>query len=105
MDLIGPWKVQVRGKPYEFNALTAIDIVTNLVELVRIDNRTSEHITAKFARTWMARYPWPKRCVHYNGGEFVGWEIQLFLDKCNVQDGEVNRKYVKVLLSFAVPTI
>ena len=25
VDLIGPWKVQVRGKAYEFNALTCID--------------------------------------------------------------------------------
>ena len=86
VDLIGPWLVQVRGKPCEFNALTAIDTVTNLVEIVRIDNRTSEHITTKFAQVWMARYPWPKRCVHDNGGEFVGWEFQRFLDKCNVKD-------------------
>ena len=41
VDLIGPWKVQVGGKAYEFNALTCIDTVTNLVELVRIDNKTS----------------------------------------------------------------
>ena len=26
VDLIGPWKVQVRGKPYEFNVLAAIDM-------------------------------------------------------------------------------
>jgi RNase H-like domain found in reverse transcriptase len=35
VDLIGPWVVQVNGKPYVFNALTAIDTVSNLVELVR----------------------------------------------------------------------
>ncbi len=28
--------VQVRGNPYEFEALTVIDTVTNLVELVRM---------------------------------------------------------------------
>ena len=50
VDLIGPWIVQVHGKPYEFNALTAIDTVTNLVELVRIDNKSSEHVTPKFAQ-------------------------------------------------------
>ena len=33
VDLIGPWKIQVKGKPYKFNALTAICTVTNLVEL------------------------------------------------------------------------
>ena len=72
VDLIGPWKVQVRGKPYEFNALRCIDTVTNLVELVRIDHKTSQHTTSKFAQSWMARYLWPKRCIHDNVGEFIG---------------------------------
>ena len=53
---------------------------------VRIDNKTPPHITSKFAQTWMARYLWPKRCVHDNGGEFVGWEFQEFLQKANVKD-------------------
>ena len=44
MDLIGPWVVQVRGNPYEFDALTVIDTVTNLVELIRIDDKTSDTI-------------------------------------------------------------
>jgi len=35
----------VRGNPCEFNALTAIDTVTNLVELVRIDDKTSDNVT------------------------------------------------------------
>ena len=37
VDLIGPWTIQVRDK-YELNALTMIDTVSNLVELVRIDD-------------------------------------------------------------------
>jgi hypothetical protein len=37
VDLIGPWIIKVFNKPYEFNALTLIDTVSNLVELVRID--------------------------------------------------------------------
>ena len=86
VDLIGPWKVQVQGNAYEFNALTAIDTSTNLVEIICIDCKSSEHITNRFSQSWMARYPWPKRCVHDNGGEFVGWEFQQFLDKCNVKD-------------------
>jgi len=44
VDLIGPWVVQVRGNPYEFSALTAIDTVTNLVELVRIDDKMSDNV-------------------------------------------------------------
>jgi hypothetical protein len=44
VDLIGPWTIQVRDKPFEFNALTMIDTVSNLVELVQIDDKTSAHI-------------------------------------------------------------
>ena len=40
VDLIGPWIIQVCNKPYEFNALTVIDTVSNLVELVRINEKT-----------------------------------------------------------------
>jgi hypothetical protein len=39
MDLIGPWVVQVCGNPYEFDALTVINTVTNLVELIRVDKQ------------------------------------------------------------------
>ena len=52
VDLIGPWTVQVRGNPYEFNALTVIDTVTNLVELVRIEQKTSDDVTRKYAQCW-----------------------------------------------------
>ncbi len=40
IDLIGPWVLQVNGRPCEFNALTCIDTASNLVELIRIDNKT-----------------------------------------------------------------
>ena len=61
VDLIvtGPWKVQVRGKPNKFNALTCIDTVTNLVEIGRIDHKPLQHVTGKFAQSWMEKYPWP----------------------------------------------
>ena len=39
VDLIGPWVVQVCGNPYEFDALTVIDTATNLVELIRVDDK------------------------------------------------------------------
>ena len=55
--------------------------MTNLVDIVRIEQKTSHHIKQKFAQSWMAQYPWPKRCVHDNGGEFIGWEFQEFLAK------------------------
>ena len=36
VNLIGPWKISIREKPYLFNALTCIDTVTALVKIVSI---------------------------------------------------------------------
>ena len=86
IDLIGPWNVNVNGKPCEFSALTCIDTASNLVELVRIDNKTAEHIRDKFAQTWLCRYPRPIRCVHDKGGEFIGREFQWLLELFSIKD-------------------
>lgn len=84
VDLIGPWTVKVHNRVYEFDALTAIDPVTNLTEIIQIQKKTSEHITHKFFLSWIARYPRPLRCVHDNGGEFLGWEFQNLLSDLGV---------------------
>ncbi len=52
--------IQVCIKPCEFNALTVIDTVSNLVELVRIDEKTSSHVARKYAQVCLSRYPWPE---------------------------------------------
>lgn len=79
VDLIGPWKITtVTNRTYEFNALTSIDRVTGLAELIRIDDKTSAHVTVtdKFIKSWLSRYPRPFACCHDNGGEFSGWEFK-----------------------------
>ncbi len=76
----------MRGNPYEFSALTAIDTVTNLVELIRVDNKYSETIARKYAQCWLSRYPWPQRCVHDPGTEFTGPEFKTLLKKCCIKD-------------------
>jgi hypothetical protein len=86
VDLIGPWIVQVRGNPYEFDALTIINTVTNVVELIRVDRKTSDIIARKYAQCWLSHYPWPQRCVHDPGGEFVGIEFHTLLQKCHIKD-------------------
>jgi len=86
VDLIGPWNIELEGKMYEFNALTCIDPVTNLVELTRIDRKTSRNITRKFEQNWLSRYPWPSNCIHDNGGEFTGHEFQTLLQRTNIKD-------------------
>ena len=86
VDLIGPWRIPINDRLYEFNALTCIDPVTNLTELVRIDSKTSEHVRMKFEQCWLARYPWPRNCIHDNGGEFTGWEFQELLQTLGIKD-------------------
>jgi len=52
VDLIGPWKIKVNGMVVEFNALTCIYTASNLVELIRIDEKTSVHVTEKHTSAW-----------------------------------------------------
>ncbi len=40
----------------EFNALTCIDTALNLVELIRVDNKTAKHIRDKFTQSWLCQY-------------------------------------------------
>jgi hypothetical protein len=82
VDLIRPWTIQVQ----DFNALTTIDTLSNLVELVCIDDKTSAHIAKKYAQVWLTRYLWPACCIHDNGGEFIGPEFQLLLEGCRIKD-------------------
>jgi hypothetical protein len=92
IDLIGPWTVKDNGRKVEFNALTYIDTASNLVELVRIDNKTSLHIRTKFMQLWLARYPQPIRCVHNKGGEFIGEACQWLLQIFSIKDTESTSK-------------
>jgi hypothetical protein len=86
VDLIGPWTVQVCGRPYKFEALTVIDTVTNLVELVRIEKKNSDHVMQKFTQCWLTHYPWPQCCIHDPGGGFTGPEFQTLLQNCHIRD-------------------
>jgi transposase InsO family protein len=86
VDLIGPWKVTVRGQEIEFNALTCIDPVTNLVELCRISNKTAAHVGQMFKNSWLARYPRPLRCIHDQGSEFKGDDFQRILRRFGIKD-------------------
>ncbi len=85
-DLIGPWTVQVRGSLYKFEALSVIDTVTNLVKLIRIDDKRSKPVARKFAQCWLTPYPWPQRCVQDHGTEFTGPEFQTLLQNCHIRD-------------------
>ena len=52
IDLNGPWKVKVGSKVVEFSALTCIDTVSYLVELIRIDNKSSKNVRNKCVQSY-----------------------------------------------------
>ena len=85
VDLIGPWKINVNNIELEFHALTCIDPVSNVVEAIRIRNKTSEHVAEQFENCWLARYPRPLKCIHDNGGEFIGWNFQEMLTRAGIR--------------------
>ena len=89
VDLIGPWNIRIDNRDVEFKALTCIDPVTNLCELVRIDTKESEHVAEKFMNTWLARYPRPNRCIHDKGGEFIGAPFNMLLAQHGIENATI----------------
>jgi transposase InsO family protein len=77
-------QIKISGHDLEFMALTIIDMVSNLVELVRIDNTTAAHVAIQFENTWLARYPRPLFCTYDQGGEFIGFHFQQMLQRHNI---------------------
>ncbi len=53
VDLIGLWSAKTDHFNGEFYALMRIDTITNLVELTRIDTKSSDAIARKFKNTWL----------------------------------------------------
>jgi transposase InsO family protein len=93
VDTIGPWTLKVAGITIPFYALTIIDIVTNLVELVRLDNtKTSAHVALMFDNTWLSRYPRPMTCIHDQGGEFTGYAFQQKLQQHQIKARPITAK-------------
>ena len=86
VDLIGPWNIKMNNQEFVFNALTCIDPVTNLAELIRISNKSSAHVAMKFENSWLARYPRPLRCIHDQGPEFMGADFQRILFLNGIKD-------------------
>ena len=85
-DLIGPWNIRVGQHELSVNALTIIDTVSNLTELIRLENKTAAHVAMKFENEWLARYPRPNRCIHDNGKEFIGAPFIAMLARNGIED-------------------
>lgn len=74
VDLIGPWVMRDKhGNDHTFRALlTMIDMVTNCVDIIRLDNKTAENVARQFENHWLARYPRPNSATFDPGTEFKG---------------------------------
>ena len=96
IDYIGPWSVKVNGQELKFDALTMIEPVTNLLEVVRLQGPKNGANTKRlFVNHWLARYPWPIRIVHDGGPKFENHKFQFNLDYAGIS---------KVLISPHTPT-
>jgi hypothetical protein len=78
--------VQLPNETYEFCALTCIDIATNFPEAICIQNKTASHGGMQFENIWLARYPWPMRCIHDQGTKFIGADFQYILIHTGIKD-------------------
>jgi transposase InsO family protein len=78
-DLIGPWSIDINGQTLQIQALTIVDTATTLAEVIRIEDRSSQHVANLFDNNWLARYPRPLRCIFDQGGEFTGRPFQSML--------------------------
>ena len=85
VDFIDPWKATIHGREILFKPYTAIDLVTNLLEIIQINNKSSTHVTQQLSNCWISSYPWLLRVAHNNGGEFIAWEFKCLLWKLSIQ--------------------
>ena len=89
VDSIGPWKIKVNGLDLEFCALTMLDPVFNLLEIVPREGTTSLESAELFRNAWLSRYPRPYCCVHDNGPEFKA-EFQDLLVSAGIHAVPIN---------------
>lgn len=93
VDCIGPWTIKIGDEEQvKFSALTIIDMVTNLVEIVRLDDGSAANAALHFENTWLARYPRPMNCIFDQGTEFKGWHFQQMLHRNGIHGRPITVK-------------
>ena len=76
VECVGPWTITANnGAKFVFSALTSIDPVTNLVDIVLLDgsNPGAQYCGEKFESVWLSRYSKPNRYVYDNdnGDDYI----------------------------------
>ena len=86
VDLIGPWRFRFKERLLKLHALTILDPVTLLLEVAAIERATASHVADRVETEWLARYPRPMRCIHDQGGEFIGQAFAQMLRRNGIAD-------------------
>ena len=85
VEMIGPWKITTNNFDYQFRALTCIDTILGLPEVIPVENATSNSVALAFEDNWLTRYPAPLRCLQDNGNEFLGPSFSNMLQKHKIK--------------------
>ena len=83
--MISPWKVNINNFEYQFRALTCINIIVGLPEVIPVENATSTTVSQVFEDNWLSRYPAPVRCLLDNGNKFLGPAFSSMLYKHKIK--------------------
>jgi hypothetical protein len=59
-------------------------MVANLVEVVRLNNKTSAHVALHFENSWLSQYPRSIHVIYDQGGEFTGYPFQHLPQRLHV---------------------
>jgi transposase InsO family protein len=92
LTLSVPGHYPLETRSWNFSALAITDMVTNLVEVIRIDNKSAAHVAMNFENTWLSRNPRPMHCIHDQGGEFTGFDFRDMLDRHGIVDRPTRAK-------------
>jgi transposase InsO family protein len=84
-NLIGPWRIEIQGNLFIFQALTIIDQVTNYCEIIQIPDKSSVSVARAFENSWLARYPRPMKVIHNQGIEFLGRPFEQMLTNAGIR--------------------
>ena len=89
--ILGPWEIPLpRGNDVcEFHALTMIDTVTNLTEMVRVPNTTAQPAAQAFKISWLFKYPRPVCLIHDQGTVFMGEAFQASLRQWGIRNAPI----------------
>ena len=64
VEMIGHWKIIINKIEYQIRAVTYIDAVINLHDVISVDNAKSKTVAEPFKDNWISRYPTARRCNH-----------------------------------------